>query len=65
MPKVRHRPRTRSLTAAKARSAQLLPHSTPTFTTAKGSILTETKEGREYIDFLAGCSSLNYGQQRR
>jgi len=31
-----------------------------TFTTAKGSILTD-EEGREYIDFLAGCSSLNYG----
>lgn len=30
------------------------------FTRASGSTLT-TAEGREYIDFLAGCSSLNYG----
>lgn len=30
------------------------------FTTARGSILT-TQDGAEYIDFLAGCSSLNYG----
>jgi len=30
------------------------------FDTASGSILTDS-EGREYIDFLAGCSSLNYG----
>lgn len=31
-----------------------------TFTGASGSIMTND-EGREYIDFLAGCSSLNYG----
>lgn len=31
-----------------------------TFTKAQGSILTDTR-GRDYIDFLAGCSSLNYG----
>ncbi|QPM91075.1 diaminobutyrate--2-oxoglutarate transaminase [Pseudooceanicola algae] len=30
------------------------------FTKASGSIMTDA-EGREYIDFLAGCSSLNYG----
>ncbi len=30
------------------------------FTTATGSTLRDT-EGREYIDFLSGCSSLNYG----
>ncbi len=30
------------------------------FASAKGAILTDT-EGRDYIDFLAGCSSLNYG----
>lgn len=30
------------------------------FTHAKGSELTDA-EGRKYIDFLAGCSSLNYG----
>ena len=31
-----------------------------TFTTASGSELTDN-QGRRYIDFLAGCSSLNYG----
>lgn len=30
------------------------------FTSAKGSEMTDAK-GRSYIDFLAGCSSLNYG----
>ncbi|MBY6140473.1 diaminobutyrate--2-oxoglutarate transaminase [Leisingera daeponensis] len=30
------------------------------FTQAKGSELTD-RQGRTYIDFLAGCSSLNYG----
>jgi L-2,4-diaminobutyric acid acetyltransferase len=30
------------------------------FTRASGSTLTDT-QGRDYIDFLAGCSSLNYG----
>ncbi len=30
------------------------------FAKASGSIMTNA-EGREYIDFLAGCSSLNYG----
>ena len=30
------------------------------FTKASGSVMTDA-EGREYIDFLAGCSSLNYG----
>ncbi|MFC2967896.1 diaminobutyrate--2-oxoglutarate transaminase [Acidimangrovimonas pyrenivorans] len=30
------------------------------FTSASGSELTDA-EGRSYIDFLAGCSSLNYG----
>ncbi|APX88744.1 diaminobutyrate--2-oxoglutarate transaminase [Brevirhabdus pacifica] len=30
------------------------------FSKAKGSVLTDT-DGKEYIDFLAGCSSLNYG----
>ncbi|MGP6085882.1 diaminobutyrate--2-oxoglutarate transaminase [Antarctobacter jejuensis] len=30
------------------------------FTTAEGSKMTDAA-GREYIDFLAGCSSLNYG----
>ncbi|MRU15121.1 diaminobutyrate--2-oxoglutarate transaminase [Roseovarius sp. A21] len=30
------------------------------FTTAKGAEMTDA-EGRTYIDFLAGCSSLNYG----
>lgn len=30
------------------------------FTSANGSIIRDTK-GREYIDFLAGCGSLNYG----
>lgn len=31
-----------------------------TFATARGSTMT-TADGTEYIDFLAGCSSLNYG----
>lgn len=30
------------------------------FTSARGSILTDSA-GTDYIDFLAGCSSLNYG----
>ncbi len=30
------------------------------FTKAEGSTMTDS-DGREYIDFLAGCSSLNYG----
>ena len=30
------------------------------FTRGQGSILTDA-DGRDYIDFLAGCSSLNYG----
>ncbi|WP_163850922.1 diaminobutyrate--2-oxoglutarate transaminase [Pseudooceanicola aestuarii] len=30
------------------------------FTSASGSVMTD-KDGTEYIDFLAGCSSLNYG----
>jgi len=30
------------------------------FTTAKGAEMTDA-QGRTYIDFLAGCSSLNYG----
>ncbi|WP_022706449.1 diaminobutyrate--2-oxoglutarate transaminase [Paracoccus zeaxanthinifaciens] len=30
------------------------------FTGAQGSIMSDS-EGNEYIDFLAGCSSLNYG----
>ncbi len=30
------------------------------FTRASGSTLTDT-QGRDYIDFLSGCSSLNYG----
>lgn len=30
------------------------------FTKAKGAILTDAS-GRDYIDFLAGCSTLNYG----
>ncbi|KGJ05986.1 diaminobutyrate aminotransferase apoenzyme [Paracoccus halophilus] len=30
------------------------------FASASGSIMT-ARDGREYIDFLAGCSSLNYG----
>lgn len=30
------------------------------FTSARGSEMTDTR-GRTYIDFLAGCSSLNYG----
>lgn len=30
------------------------------FTRASGAVLTDA-EGRDYIDFLAGCSSLNYG----
>ncbi|NNU80330.1 diaminobutyrate--2-oxoglutarate transaminase [Halovulum dunhuangense] len=30
------------------------------FTRATGATLTDT-DGRDYIDFLAGCSSLNYG----
>ncbi len=30
------------------------------FTQARGSVLTDS-DGRDYIDFLAGCSSLNYG----
>ena len=30
------------------------------FTKASGSVMTD-EDGREYIDFLAGCSSLNYG----
>lgn len=30
------------------------------FTSASGSEMTDT-DGRSYIDFLAGCSSLNYG----
>ena len=30
------------------------------FVKASGSILTDEK-GTDYIDFLAGCSSLNYG----
>jgi len=31
-----------------------------TFSSAKGSVMTD-EDGRSYIDFLAGCSSLNYG----
>ncbi len=31
-----------------------------TFTSAKGSEMTDA-DGKSYIDFLAGCSSLNYG----
>ncbi|WP_071672624.1 diaminobutyrate--2-oxoglutarate transaminase [Nioella nitratireducens] len=31
-----------------------------TFTSAKGSKMTDS-DGKSYIDFLAGCSSLNYG----
>ena len=31
-----------------------------TFTSASGSTMTDT-DGRDYTDFLAGCSSLNYG----
>ncbi|RFU13258.1 diaminobutyrate--2-oxoglutarate transaminase [Rhodobacteraceae bacterium W635] len=31
-----------------------------TFSSAKGSEMTDS-DGRSYIDFLAGCSSLNYG----
>jgi diaminobutyrate-2-oxoglutarate transaminase len=31
-----------------------------TFVAARGATLTDS-EGRDYIDFLAGCSSLNYG----
>jgi len=31
-----------------------------TFVKAQGSVMTDDK-GNEYIDFLAGCSSLNYG----
>ncbi|WP_333828482.1 diaminobutyrate--2-oxoglutarate transaminase [Pararhodobacter sp.] len=31
-----------------------------TFTAARNATLTDS-DGREYIDFLAGCSSLNYG----
>lgn len=31
-----------------------------TFTKAQGSVMTDA-EGNDYIDFLAGCSSLNYG----
>jgi diaminobutyrate-2-oxoglutarate transaminase len=31
-----------------------------TFTKASGSIMTDAN-GKEYIDFLGGCSSLNYG----
>ncbi|MCC5970214.1 MAG: diaminobutyrate--2-oxoglutarate transaminase [Pararhodobacter sp.] len=31
-----------------------------TFTAAKNATLTDS-DGRDYIDFLAGCSSLNYG----
>jgi diaminobutyrate-2-oxoglutarate transaminase len=30
------------------------------FVAARGATLTDS-EGRDYIDFLAGCSSLNYG----
>ncbi|MGH1357076.1 MAG: diaminobutyrate--2-oxoglutarate transaminase [Thalassovita sp.] len=30
------------------------------FTSAKGSLMT-AHDGKQYIDFLAGCSSLNYG----
>src|SRR5690554_1557985 len=30
------------------------------FVKASGAIMTDA-EGRDYIDFLAGCSSLNYG----
>ena len=30
------------------------------FAKAKGAEMTDT-QGRTYIDFLAGCSSLNYG----
>lgn len=30
------------------------------FTHARGSVLSDA-DGRDYIDFLAGCSSLNYG----
>lgn len=33
---------------------------TTTFTGASGSVMTDS-HGREFIDFLAGCSSLNYG----
>ncbi|MGR3483546.1 diaminobutyrate--2-oxoglutarate transaminase [Salipiger marinus] len=31
-----------------------------TFTKAQGSVMTDST-GRDYLDFLAGCSSLNYG----
>ena len=34
------------------------------FTKASGSTLTDA-EGRDYIDFLAGCSSLNYGHKQK
>jgi len=30
------------------------------FDTARGSLITD-EQGRDYIDFLAGCASLNYG----
>ena len=31
------------------------------FDTARGSLIID-ESGRQYVDFLAGCASLNYGQ---
>ncbi|MEE2861971.1 MAG: diaminobutyrate--2-oxoglutarate transaminase [Pseudomonadota bacterium] len=52
---------TRDIYTRRESEARSYCRSFPTsFLKASGSILTDA-EGREYIDFLAGCSSLNYG----
>ncbi|KAB2542036.1 diaminobutyrate--2-oxoglutarate aminotransferase [Salipiger aestuarii] len=52
---------TRDIYTRRESEARSYCRSFPTsFVKAQGSILTDDT-GREYIDFLAGCSSLNYG----
>lgn len=52
---------THDIYARRESEARSYCRSFPTsFVKAQGSILTDDT-GREYIDFLAGCSSLNYG----
>ncbi|MBN9674591.1 diaminobutyrate--2-oxoglutarate transaminase [Salipiger bermudensis] len=52
---------TRDIYTRRESEARSYCRSFPTsFVKASGSILTD-ESGRDYIDFLAGCSSLNYG----
>ena len=52
---------TRDIYTRRESEARSYCRSFPTsFVKASGSILTDEK-GTDYIDFLAGCSSLNYG----